>query len=306
MRSALSLLVLLAGPAAAEEPPTVADLHRSTPALHRFTEGLEREGLLKMLESDGPFTVLAPSDAALEGKSLDRDLLARHLFAGRRTASEAARAGRVRNATGDAIEFVSSGERVRAGGVLITHADIPARNGVVHVVEGILPIPIRSEAPLPEGFPAPGPAGEVTLKQYPGYRAARAEGGMNAFWTLFRHIRKSDIAMTAPVEMSMGEKDGRLSMTDMAFLYGSRETGETGRDGSVDVVDLGPARVLSLGLFGPVTPERIKEARQAIAKRIEQDGLVAAGGWRLLGYNSPMVPERRRFYELQIPVAARP
>jgi len=129
---------------------------------------------------------------------------------------------------------------------------------------------------------------------------------MNTFWTLFRHIQKHEIAMTAPVEMSMAEAGELLTMTDMAFLYGTPHVGEPGRDGRVDVVDLGPTRVLSLGLFGPLTAERMAEARRAIERRLERDGLARAGDWRLLGYNSPMVPETRRFYELQIPVADRP
>lgn len=305
MRSSIAI-VLMAATAAAEEPPTVGSLLKATPGVAKFAEGLEREGLLAMLEGNGPFTVLAVADAALEGRRVDRDLLARHLFAGRRTAAEAVKEGGLRNATGDRIGFAASGGRTLAGGVALAKADLPARNGVVHVIEGVLPIPIRVEAPVPEGFPAPGPEGEVTLKDYPRYRAARVAGGMDAFWTLFGHIKRKDIAMTAPVEMSMGEEGGELAMTGMAFLYGTPDLGEKGRDGRVEVSDLGPARVMSIGLFGPLTPERMREARRAIEERLERDGLAPEGTWRLLGYNSPMVPETRRFYEIQVPVAGPP
>ncbi len=303
---AFALLLALAGTAAADEPPTVAALLKAAPGLARFAEGLEREGFLAMLESEGPFTVLAPTDEALEGRHVDRDLLARHLFAGRHAAAGAIAAGHLRNATGDRIEFLAPGGRASAGGVALAKTDIPARNGVVHVIDGVLPVPIRVEAPVPEGFPAPGPVGEVRIKDYPRYRAARVAGGMSAFWTLFGHIQKRDIAMTAPVEMSMAEKDGDFSMTDMAFLYGAPDMGEKGRDGRVEVVDLGPARVASFGFFGQPTAERVREARRAIEERIERDGLAPAGTWRLLGYNSPMVPETRRFYEIQVPVAKPP
>jgi Fasciclin domain/SOUL heme-binding protein len=306
MRSAFACLLLLAGTAPAEESPTVAEMLKDTPGLRKFAEGLEREGLLAMLGEPGPFTVLAPTDAALEGKRLDRDLLARHLFAGRRTAAEALEAKGMRNATGDTIEFAVSGESTRAGGVRIAKADLPARNGVVHMIDGVLPIPIRVEAALPEGFPAPGPAGEVTLKDYPRYRAARVAGGRESFWTLFGHIKRNDIAMTAPVEMSLSEEDGRLAIADMAFLYGTPEMGEKGREGRVEVEDLGPARVLSFGFFGEPTGELVEEARRAIEERLKRDGFVTKGSWRLLGYNSPMVPAGRRFHEIQVPVAARP
>ncbi|MHC4956514.1 MAG: fasciclin domain-containing protein, partial [Planctomycetota bacterium] len=73
------------------------------------------------------------------------------------------------------------------------------------------------EADLPEGFPAPGPVGEVSLKLYPKYRAARANGRAS-FWTLFTHIKKNKIAMTAPVEMAVSDEGGDLKQTNMAFL----------------------------------------------------------------------------------------
>jgi hypothetical protein len=160
------------------------------------------------------------------------------------------------------------------------------------------------EAPLPEGFPAPGPVGEVVLKEYPKYRAARAQGG-NSFWTLFSHIKRNKIAMTAPVEMAVDGDSGDLKPQSMAFLYASPALGQPGRDGSVEVVDLDPARVLSFGIRGPLTDQKKEQARRAIEERLrgESKSWKRAGEWRLLGYNSPMVKAERRFWELQLPVA---
>jgi len=160
------------------------------------------------------------------------------------------------------------------------------------------------EAPLPRGFPAPGPVGEVVLKEYPKYRAARAQGG-NSFWTLFSHIKRNKIAMTAPVEMAMDGDDGDLKRQNMAFLYASPALGQPGSDGRVDVVDLGPVRVLSFGIRGPLTDQKKEQARQAIEARLRGESKTwkRSGEWRLLGYNSPMVQAERRFWELQLPVA---
>jgi hypothetical protein len=162
------------------------------------------------------------------------------------------------------------------------------------------------EAPLPEGFPAPGPVGEVVLKEYPTYRAARAKGG-NSFWALFTHIKKNDIAMTAPVEMAVTEDGEDLKRESMAFLYASPALGEVGRDGRVEVVDLDPIRVLSFGIRGPMTDQKTRQAKQAIEERLRRESASwkRDGEWRLLGYNSPMVPAERRFWELQLPVAPR-
>jgi uncharacterized surface protein with fasciclin (FAS1) repeats len=156
----------------------------------------------------------------------------------------------------------------------------------------------RSEASLPEGFPDPGPVGRVVLKEYPRYRAARAEGG-NAFWTLFRHIKDNDVPMTAPVEMTMDES---MRQRDMAFLYESSKQGEAGRQGKVDVLDLEPVEVLSIGLRGRRNARMVQRAKAAIEAHLKRHGLEAAGAWRVLGYNSPMVPARQQFWELQIPV----
>jgi hypothetical protein len=158
------------------------------------------------------------------------------------------------------------------------------------------------EAPLPEGFPGPGPLGRVVVKSYPRYRAARAEGG-NSFWTLFQHIKKHDVQMTAPVEMTMSDE---LRETDMAFLYEGPEQGEAGLDGRVRVLDLEPMTVLSIGMRGNQGREAVSRGRAWIDAVLERDGWVRAGPWRTLGYNSPMVSAARRYWELQLPVTRKP
>lgn len=156
----------------------------------------------------------------------------------------------------------------------------------------------RVEAPMPAGFPGPGPVAQIVVKEYPSYRAARAEG--DAFWTLFSHIKENEIAMTAPVEMTVDEG---LRTLDMSFLYESTEQGSAGRRGDVAVVDLGPVRVLSLGVRGPRTTEEVAWAKRLLEEQLATRGLETAGSWRVLGYNSPMVPAAERFWELQVPIA---
>jgi hypothetical protein len=154
------------------------------------------------------------------------------------------------------------------------------------------------EAPLPEGFPGPGPLGRIVVKKYPRYRAARAEGG-NSFWTLFQHIKKNDVQMTAPVEMTMSDE---MRETDMAFLYEGPEQGEAGSDGMVEVLDLEPVTVVSIGLRGRRSRDTVDAARDWIQEHMTREGWCKAGSWRTFGYNSPMVSASRSFWELQIPV----
>lgn len=160
------------------------------------------------------------------------------------------------------------------------------------------------EANLPEGYPAPGPVGEIVVKTYPAYRAAWADGdrGRGTFMTLFNHIKKNDIAMTAPVEMTMDE-DGR-SMQAMAFLYGEREWGPVGTDGRVEVKDMAAAKFVSIGMRGRMSDEDRSWAIGQLRDHIKAKGLKAVGPMRVLGYNSPMVPNAMKYSEIQIPVAS--
>ncbi len=168
------------------------------------------------------------------------------------------------------------------------------------------------EAGLPLGFPPPGPVGEIILKEYPAYRAARtaasagtadASGAM--FKPLFQHIKKNDISMTAPVEMTYaadaaGGKDQPIAM---AFMYGDPHLGQTGEDGGVKVIDLPPRTVLSVTLRGGYEASfekgiaLLREWLSTNPGRYE-----VAGPPRFLGYNSPFVPPFLRIGEVQLPV----
>lgn len=184
------------------------------------------------------------------------------------------------------------------------------------------------EASLPEGFPAPGKINEVVVKQYPAYRMAkvaaadvetrgrRGQDGM--FGVLFRHIKSHDIPMTAPVEMQYPTEpvEGDAAGTEapapapvmMGFLYGAPSWGEAGRDGVVDVVDVPAMTVVSVGVRGGYTNERVAAAVEKLRAFIADSGgkYEAAGPPRLLGYNSPFVPAFLRYGEVQVPVRVAP
>lgn len=158
-----------------------------------------------------------------------------------------------------------------------------------------------NEAPLPENWPAPGPYNEVTEKAYPSYRAAFTDGTgeRGAFWTLFMHIKKNNIPMTAPVEMAMADDEGKLRRKGMAFLYQNGKVGAAGADGAkVEVRDVPSAKVLSFAWQGTDSTENVACAREALQKAIEQRGLETLG-FRMLGYNGPATPRDKKTWELQ-------
>ncbi len=157
-----------------------------------------------------------------------------------------------------------------------------------------------SEAPLPKGWPAPGPYNEVAEKNYPKYRAAVTNGSSGfSFWTLFSHIKKKDIPMTAPVEMKMEEKDDKMEKVNMAFLYQNTEVGKVGADGKkIEVKDIETSKALSYTWMGDDSKAQIKKAKEALKAALEKKGLKAKS-FRMLGYNGPGTPRQKRTYELQ-------
>ncbi len=164
--------------------------------------------------------------------------------------------------------------------------------------------PIK-EADMPKGFPDYTPVGTIEVKQYPAYRKASASGG-GSFWTLFQHIKSNDIAMTAPVEMTYSAESGeRPREQKMAFLYGSTDLGSPGKDGAVEVADVPPMTVVSLGLRGARSESAFADARKKLDDWLaaNADRYQPAGPMRVMGYNSPFVPRDRQFWEVQIPIA---
>lgn len=176
----------------------------------------------------------------------------------------------------------------------------------------------RVDTALPEGYPAPTPPGSIDLKRYPSVRRAEVSGTMNAdwgmslgFWPLFQHIKKNEIAMTAPVEMDYRDwqpEDGdtRPSGWTMSFLYRTADLGPTGTDGRVRVIDTEPLTVISIGLRGPYGLRTIEAGLERLQDWLAgQEEWEAAGDPRSFYYNDPSVPNDRKWAEAQIPVRKR-
>ena len=184
-------------------------------------------------------------------------------------------------------------------------ADI-LRTGLLEVLV-ILTFKPRVEAPVPTGFPAPTPVGVVEIKKLPVYRMAKvANSGMggNNFFTLFNHIKKNNIEMTAPVEMTMTEKNGKYTESSMAFLYQETTLGKVGPQGNVAVLDTTECTVVSVGMRGSPSSENIESARRWLLEKIKTtpQAYEIAGELKVMGYNSPFMPEKLRYYEVQLPL----
>lgn len=170
-----------------------------------------------------------------------------------------------------------------------------------NIVEDLRFRPI-AEADLPVGFPPCTPVGEVEVKRYPGYRAAVTRDNGTAFWRLFAHIKKNNVAMTAPVEITLEENGQRPVL--MAFLYERPDQGTPGEDGTVEVRDLPGGWFVSTGIRGPRSNQALQLAQQRVEEWLghHRDKWQVAGPPRLLGYNSPFIPRDKYYWEYQLPV----
>ena len=118
--------------------------------------------LLATLQGDGPFTVFAPTDDAFaaagidlaaldndEGKATLTDILLYHVVAGDVPSSAVTDGMFATAVNGDDLSF-SVGDGVKVNDANVVLADVPASNGVIHVIDKVL-MPPADEPVIPEG-----------------------------------------------------------------------------------------------------------------------------------------------------------
>lgn len=166
------------------------------------------------------------------------------------------------------------------------------------------------ESKLPVGFPNFTPVHKIEVKTLPMYRMAKAEMKSNSnernnpFWSLFQHIKRNDIAMTAPVQMDY--KKDQKNEASMAFLYRNTELGSLGedpKDGSVEIIEVPEHQVVSIGVRGRMNETKVQAAKVKLEKWLKANPeFKAKGPLRKMGYNSPFMPNSRAYFEVQFPV----
>ena len=135
----------------------VVDALRAGGQFTILTRALTEAGLVETLKGPGPFTMLAPSDAAfnkLPKASLDalfkdkvalRNVLLYHVIAGRLMAADFVNLnGKGRKTVeGSETKVSVTGTTVMIGTATVTTSDIAAKNGVIHIIDSVLMPPGR-------------------------------------------------------------------------------------------------------------------------------------------------------------------
>lgn len=155
----MSLLLLFASSSlTAASGHTIYDIAKENGNFTQLVGAVEAAGLKSTLESDGPFTVFAPTDeafAALAASGIDPEatlsnILLYHVVPGSLKAADVLAAGELKSA----FEGKSFTVAVTGGNAVITTpdgvtatiimTDIEASNGIIHVIDAVIPPPVNA------------------------------------------------------------------------------------------------------------------------------------------------------------------
>ena len=132
------------------EMPSIADIAAGDERFSTLVAALSTAGLVDTLDSEGPFTVLAPTDdafAKLPAGTVEAllgdiptltDILLYHVIPGRILASDVMAFASQRTANGDDVVLTMTGGSVTINGAQVLIADIEAENGVIHVIDTVI------------------------------------------------------------------------------------------------------------------------------------------------------------------------
>jgi len=109
-------------------------------------------GLAETLMKDGPFTILAPTDAAFaklppgtvegllkpENKEKLANILKLHVISGRVYADQARKLSEAPTLEGRKLPIEASRDALTIGGAKVSATDIDAKNGVIHVIDSVI------------------------------------------------------------------------------------------------------------------------------------------------------------------------
>ncbi|MDC3297911.1 fasciclin domain-containing protein [Candidatus Poseidoniaceae archaeon] len=138
----------------------ITDIAAGTGIHTSLVAALAQAELVETLQGDGPFTVFAPTDQAFtdagidlaaldtpEGKETLADILLYHVVAANVPSSAVTDCMTADAANSQPLSF-NVGDDVKVNGATVTLADVPASNGVIHVIDKVL-TPTDSPSNIP-------------------------------------------------------------------------------------------------------------------------------------------------------------
>ncbi|MDZ7703720.1 MAG: fasciclin domain-containing protein [Trueperaceae bacterium] len=133
-----------------ESAETIIDVVSTSQSFTTLLEAIETAGLFDTLDTEGPFTVFAPTNDAFSDLSPEAlaDLLGNpdalanvlqyHVVAGELAADDLVTLTAVETLTGDQLSVEVSDGTVTVGGATVIDSDIEADNGLIHAINAVL------------------------------------------------------------------------------------------------------------------------------------------------------------------------
>ena len=118
--------------------------------LKTFTSLVDKAGMTNTLNTGGPYTILAPSDDAFKSMPSGaynalanntprlKGVLNNHIIKGRYTANQLLDAKKVTTIDNKTLVFAPRQGSVKVGNGFLIKEDIPASNGIIHVVDTVI------------------------------------------------------------------------------------------------------------------------------------------------------------------------
>ena len=139
-------------PAVAAAPKDIVDTAVAAGSFKTLAKALAAADLVDTLKGSGPFTVFAPTDEAFaklpagtlekllkpENKAKLQRILTYHVVAGKVMASDVVKMHSATAVSGDTMTIVAREGGVTVDGANVVKTDIPASNGVIHVIDAVL------------------------------------------------------------------------------------------------------------------------------------------------------------------------
>jgi uncharacterized surface protein with fasciclin (FAS1) repeats len=152
----IAATLMSAAPVRADAPGTIVDVAAASPQFKTLVAAVKAAGLVDTLSGAGPYTVFAPTDAAFaklppgtvdsllkpENKAKLKAILLYHVVSASVLSTDL-KSGNVMTADGQPVKVDVSDGSVKINDATVTKADIPASNGVIHVIDTVLIPPNR-------------------------------------------------------------------------------------------------------------------------------------------------------------------
>jgi uncharacterized surface protein with fasciclin (FAS1) repeats len=128
----------------------IVETAKAAGSFNTLAKAIEAAGLTETLKGEGPFTVFAPTDEAfaklpqgtLESLLQDREKLATilkyHVVPGEVSSSQAMQISKAETVAEKSLPITRKSGKLMVGNATVTKADIPASNGIIHVIDTVL------------------------------------------------------------------------------------------------------------------------------------------------------------------------